>query len=129
MKDDEEAFYLDKAIGECEAAFRNAQGLLWARISYVNQTIRVRYGISMVREQRGLWHGTGRSGSRAAHDARQGRPRLRAQLLLARWDQDPYRRSLWTDGFGERERRAGLDRRVCRASRFLALHPFARADV
>lgn len=53
MKDDEEAFYLDKAIGECEAAFRNAQGLLWARISYVNQTIRVRYGISMVREQRG----------------------------------------------------------------------------
>ncbi|KAK4702502.1 hypothetical protein P7C70_g3723, partial [Phenoliferia sp. Uapishka_3] len=41
MKDDEEAAYLDKAIGECEAAFRNAQGLLWARISYVNQTIRV----------------------------------------------------------------------------------------
>ncbi|KAL8280013.1 hypothetical protein RQP46_007594 [Phenoliferia psychrophenolica] len=41
MKDDDEAAYLDKAIGECEAAFRNAQGLLWARISYVNQTIRV----------------------------------------------------------------------------------------
>ena len=41
MKGDDEATYLDKAIGECEAAFRNAQGLLWARISYVNSTIRV----------------------------------------------------------------------------------------
>lgn len=42
MKEYDEATYLDKAIGECEAAFRNAQGLLWARIAYVNQTIRVR---------------------------------------------------------------------------------------
>lgn len=64
LKIDDEASYLDKAIGECEgellekaphaardladssfnlvAAFRNANGLLWARISYVNHTIRVR---------------------------------------------------------------------------------------
>ncbi|KAM0752451.1 concanavalin A-like lectin/glucanase [Meredithblackwellia eburnea MCA 4105] len=41
MKEDDEAAYLDKAVGECEAAFRNAQGLLWARVSYINQTIRV----------------------------------------------------------------------------------------
>lgn len=39
--DDSEADYLDRAIGECEAAFRNAQGLLWARVSYINNTIRV----------------------------------------------------------------------------------------
>lgn len=41
-KGEEEAAYLDKAIGECEAAFRNAQGLLWARIAHYNHTIRVR---------------------------------------------------------------------------------------
>lgn len=41
LKDGEEAAYLDKAVGECEAAFRNAQGLLWARISYIESTIRV----------------------------------------------------------------------------------------
>ncbi|GAA5882441.1 hypothetical protein JCM16303_001734 [Sporobolomyces ruberrimus] len=41
LKKDEEAAYLERAIGECEAAFRNAQGLLWARISHVANTIRV----------------------------------------------------------------------------------------
>jgi len=41
MKKDDEAAYLERAIGECEAAFRNAQGLLWARISHVANTIRV----------------------------------------------------------------------------------------
>ncbi|GAA6060111.1 hypothetical protein JCM10212_003519 [Sporobolomyces blumeae] len=41
MKNEDEAAYLERAIGECEAAFRNAQGLLWARISHVGQTIRV----------------------------------------------------------------------------------------
>jgi len=41
MRGEDEASYLGKAIGECEAAFRNAQGLLWARISHVNHTIRV----------------------------------------------------------------------------------------
>jgi hypothetical protein len=40
-KGDDEAAYLAKAIGECEAAFRNAQGLLWARIAHYNSTIRV----------------------------------------------------------------------------------------
>lgn len=39
---DDEAAYLEKAFGECEAAFRNAQGLLWARIAHYNHTIRVR---------------------------------------------------------------------------------------
>lgn len=38
----EEASYLSSAFGECEAAFRNAQGLLWARIINHNGTIRVR---------------------------------------------------------------------------------------
>lgn len=42
LKKDDEAAYLERAIGECEAAFRNAQGLLWARISHVANTIRVR---------------------------------------------------------------------------------------
>ncbi|SGY22836.1 BQ5605_C019g08864 [Microbotryum silenes-dioicae] len=41
IKQDEEAGYLAKAFGECEATFRNAQGLLWARISYLNHTVRV----------------------------------------------------------------------------------------
>lgn len=41
MRGEDEADYLTKAVGECEAAFRNAQGLLWARISHVNHTIRV----------------------------------------------------------------------------------------
>jgi hypothetical protein len=42
FEEGEEAAYIEKAIGECEAAFRNAQGLLWARVSYVNHTVRVR---------------------------------------------------------------------------------------
>ncbi|KAI5481928.1 Legume-like lectin [Pseudohyphozyma bogoriensis] len=46
FKDDDEAAYLEKAVGECEAAFRNAQGLLWARISYIKQTIRVDLDLS-----------------------------------------------------------------------------------
>ncbi|GAA5925140.1 uncharacterized protein JCM15063_004934 [Sporobolomyces koalae] len=43
MAKGDEAGYLERAIGECEAAFRNAQGLLWARISHVANTIRVSY--------------------------------------------------------------------------------------
>ncbi|ORY81781.1 concanavalin A-like lectin/glucanase domain-containing protein [Leucosporidium creatinivorum] len=46
LKIDDEASYLNSAIGECEAAFRNANGLLWARISYVNHTIRVDLDLS-----------------------------------------------------------------------------------
>jgi hypothetical protein len=41
MGPNDEAAYFEKTIGECDAAFRNAQGLLWARISFINQTIRV----------------------------------------------------------------------------------------
>ena len=44
---EEEAAYLDKAFGECEAAFRNAQGLLWARIAHFNHTVRVRRPLSI----------------------------------------------------------------------------------
>ncbi len=40
-KGEDEAAYLAKAIGECEAALRNAQGLLRARIAHYNSTIRV----------------------------------------------------------------------------------------
>jgi len=36
-----EAKYLDKSVGECEAAFRNAPGLVWARISHFDDKIRV----------------------------------------------------------------------------------------
>lgn len=43
---DEEAGYLERAVGECEAAFRNAAGLLWARVSYVNSTVRVDLDLS-----------------------------------------------------------------------------------
>ncbi|GAA5881211.1 hypothetical protein JCM3774_000654 [Rhodotorula dairenensis] len=43
---EDEAAYLGKAIGECEAAFRNAQGLLWARIAHYNSTIRVDLDLS-----------------------------------------------------------------------------------
>ncbi|KPV74695.1 uncharacterized protein RHOBADRAFT_53651 [Rhodotorula graminis WP1] len=43
---EEEAAYLDKAFGECEAAFRNAQGLLWARIAHFNHTVRVDLDLS-----------------------------------------------------------------------------------
>ncbi|KAK4048355.1 hypothetical protein OIV83_004877 [Microbotryomycetes sp. JL201] len=32
MSATDEAAYLEKAIGECEAAFRNANGLIWARV-------------------------------------------------------------------------------------------------
>ncbi|KWU41942.1 concanavalin A-like lectin/glucanase [Rhodotorula sp. JG-1b] len=45
-KGEDEAAYLAKAIGECEAAFRNAQGLLWARIAHYNSTIRVDLDLS-----------------------------------------------------------------------------------
>ncbi|GAA5876000.1 hypothetical protein JCM8547_000674 [Rhodosporidiobolus lusitaniae] len=43
---EEEAGYLERAVGECEAAFRNAQGLLWARVAFVNSTIRVDLDLS-----------------------------------------------------------------------------------
>ncbi|BGP24666.1 legume-like lectin [Rhodotorula toruloides] len=43
---EEEAAYLGKAVGECEAAFRNAQGLLWARIAHFNHTLRVDLDLS-----------------------------------------------------------------------------------
>jgi hypothetical protein len=38
---DQEALYLEKVAGECEAAFRNAPGLVWVRISHFNKEIRV----------------------------------------------------------------------------------------
>ena len=37
----QEAKYLEKVVGECEAAFRNAPGLVWVRISYFDMQIRV----------------------------------------------------------------------------------------
>ncbi|KAM0791212.1 hypothetical protein ACM66B_005693 [Microbotryomycetes sp. NB124-2] len=46
MSGTDEAAYLEKAIGECEAAFRNANGLIWARVSYINHTIRVDLDLS-----------------------------------------------------------------------------------
>ncbi|KAK4053879.1 hypothetical protein OIO90_003716 [Microbotryomycetes sp. JL221] len=46
MSPSDEAAYLEKAIGECEAAFRNANGLIWARVSYMNHTIRVDLDLS-----------------------------------------------------------------------------------
>lgn len=36
-----EAKYLDNSQGECEAAFRNAPGLVWARVTHLNDQIRV----------------------------------------------------------------------------------------
>lgn len=36
-----DAEYIGSAIGECAGTFRNAAGLLWARISHYNNTIRV----------------------------------------------------------------------------------------
>ncbi|GAA5991265.1 hypothetical protein JCM11641_000405 [Rhodosporidiobolus odoratus] len=46
IKGEEEAGYLERAVGECEAAFRNAQGLLWARVAHVNGTIRLDLDLS-----------------------------------------------------------------------------------
>lgn len=37
----QEAKYIERAAGECEAAFRNAPGIVWARISNFNKEIRV----------------------------------------------------------------------------------------
>lgn len=42
-----EALYLASAVGECEAAFRNAHGIIWARVSNFNNTIRVRASPSL----------------------------------------------------------------------------------
>lgn len=42
----DEAAYLANAIGACEAAFRNTDGVLFARISHVNQSIKVSYFLS-----------------------------------------------------------------------------------
>lgn len=39
----EEASYLATAVGACEAAFRNTDGVLFARISHVNQSIKVSF--------------------------------------------------------------------------------------
>lgn len=39
--DQAEAKYLEASLGECEAAFRNAPGLVWARIAHVGAQIRV----------------------------------------------------------------------------------------
>ena len=36
-----EARYLERSVGECEAAFRNAPGLVWARVSHFDNKIRV----------------------------------------------------------------------------------------
>lgn len=38
----QEAKYLESSVGECEAAFRNAPGLVWVRIAHFNKMIRVR---------------------------------------------------------------------------------------
>lgn len=37
----QEARYLDSSVGECEAAFRNAPGLVWVRIAHFDKMIRV----------------------------------------------------------------------------------------
>jgi hypothetical protein len=37
----QEAKYLEAAVGECEAAFRNAPGLVWVRIAHFDNMIRV----------------------------------------------------------------------------------------
>lgn len=37
-----DAVYISSAVGECAGLFRNAAGLLWARISHFNNTLRVR---------------------------------------------------------------------------------------
>lgn len=44
-----EARYLDNSQDECEAGFRNAPGLVWARVSYLNQRIRVRPPVANLR--------------------------------------------------------------------------------
>jgi hypothetical protein len=36
-----QAGYLENTIGECEAAFRNTQGLVWVRIAHFDGKIRV----------------------------------------------------------------------------------------
>jgi hypothetical protein len=38
----QEAKYLERVVGECEAAFRNAPGLVWVRIAYFDKQLRVR---------------------------------------------------------------------------------------
>lgn len=38
----QEAKYLESSVGECEAAFRNAPGLVWVRIAHFDKMIRVR---------------------------------------------------------------------------------------
>lgn len=40
----QEAAYLQKVVGECEAAFRNAPGLVWVRIAHFDKMIRVSLG-------------------------------------------------------------------------------------
>ena len=37
----QEAKYLDRVAGECQAAFRNALGLVWMRVSHFNREVRV----------------------------------------------------------------------------------------
>lgn len=37
----QEAKYLERVVGECEAAFRNAPGLVWVRIAYFDKQLRV----------------------------------------------------------------------------------------
>lgn len=39
--DQSEAKYLEASLGECEATFRNAPGLVWARISHIAGKVRV----------------------------------------------------------------------------------------
>jgi len=44
----QEAKYLESSVGECEAAFRNAPGLVWVRIAHFNKMIRVRHSFTGV---------------------------------------------------------------------------------
>lgn len=46
MQPGEEADYLSHTIGDCEAAFRNAPGLVWARISHHSGNISVELDLS-----------------------------------------------------------------------------------
>lgn len=74
---EEEAAYLGKAVGECEAAFRNAQGLLWARIAHFNHTLRVGTPLSLVPALNLTLPRAGRPRPESAHDARESGASLR----------------------------------------------------
>lgn len=90
-EDNDEAAYLEKAIGECEAVLRGNAGLLWSRISYVNHTIRVSSPSSssllVLVELMANSRNAGRPRSRSSHNFIQSWSRLRSQLFLVTWSQ------------------------------------------